>query len=282
MKTVKLDMLTFEIYDDDTEKATRKCDMKTVKLDMLTFEIYDDGTASVTACDKSATSVVIPAKVEGAYVKAVSDNAFENCKSLVSVEFPPYDEETWINDESFEEIGGNAFYGCTALRELFIPCTVATIGHGAFYRCTALEKVTLEDGLRTPYLAPYVFMDCEALKEITPIKNLNDGTFSGCASLKHMPIAEGCDEIPEDCFEHCDSLTEITIPKSVKSIGPLAFRGCASLSRVTFEDPEGWRAGSVYFPDREPRYVDFSDPIRNAKLLREMDFDDGVRGLRKE
>ena len=255
--------------------------MKEIKLDCLTFEIDDDNVATVTSCEKSATSVVIPARVEGAHVKSVADNAFEYCDKLVSVEFPPYDLEALLADEVFDEIGGNAFYGCTALREVFIPCTVWTIGHGAFCRCTALERVTLEDGLRTPYLAPYVFMDCSSLVEVTPIKSLNDGTFSGCTMLEKMPIAEDCDDIPEDCFEHCDSLTEITIPKSVKSIGPLAFRGCSNLTHVHFEDPEGWTVGSVYFPDREPKKLDLTDPIKNAKWLCGMDFDDGVKGIKK-
>lgn len=256
--------------------------MKEIKLDCLTFEIYDDNTAAVTECEKDATDVVIPRYVEGSIVKSIGDRAFENCARLKTVVLPDIAEGEFYGDDSFEEIGENAFLGCTSLEEITLPFSVMNVGHGAFYDCTALETVTFDCPADfIPHLAPYTFIGCKSLKKVTPAPMLNDGMFSGCTMLEYLPISESCAEIPEDCFEHCDSLTEITIPKSVKSIGPLAFRGCSNLTHVHFEDPEGWTVGSVYFPDREPKKLDLTDPIKNAKWLCGMDFDDGVSGIKK-
>lgn len=40
-----------------------------------------------------------------------------------------------------EEIGGQAFYGCTKLSEVSIPSSVGKIGNDGFYACTKLRKI---------------------------------------------------------------------------------------------------------------------------------------------
>ncbi len=252
--------------------------MKEVKIDNLTFKIYEDGSAYVTKCEKDATDVVIPALVEDAYVKGIEALAFENCNALRSVKLPEFDEELYYDDKRFEEIGDNAFMGCTSLEEIFIPFTVFSVNRGAFYGCTSLRKVEIENQLSTPYFYPYAFIDCSSLTDITPLNSLGDGMFSGCSSLKYLPITERCTDIGEDCFERCDALTDITIPKGIKSIEGLAFRGCANLKRVTFEEPEGWFVKIAYAVTPNERHLDLSDPERNAKRLSGMDFDDGIVG----
>ncbi len=256
--------------------------MREVKLDKLTFEIRDDGTARVTECEKDATEVVVPVRVEGAVVTEIKDHAFEYCKKLRKIELPEPDEEVRFDDPDFREIGDNAFMDCTSLEEIYLPYTVSAVYHGAFYGCTALKKVVIGNSHRPPYFAPYAFSSCTSLVEIPCLRHASEGMFSCCESLTFLPITNECKEIDEDCFEHCDSLTEITIPKSVKRIGPLAFRGCKNLRSVTFEDPTGWSTSIVYFPDREPIQLDLSDPEKNARRLSGMDFDDGVRGWFKK
>ena len=83
--------------------------------------------------------------------------------------------------------------------------------------------------------------------------------------------------IEEDAFEGCDSLTEITIPASVKTIGKLAFRGCSNLKLVHFENKDNWYWHYRYKDTIIP--IDVSDPIKIAKWLSTMDFDDGVDDL---
>ena len=248
--------------------------MKEVEYGALTLR--GDDTLTVIDCQKDATSAHIPVAVDGIPVTCIGDRAFEGCRALAEVVFP--DDEERLDYECFSlEIGGNAFMNCTSLRSLELPDYVAIIGHGAFCGCTALERVTIFCEHHC-YIAPYAFSECCSLREVTPLSELNDGIFAGCASLTSLPITEQVEEIPEDAFEHCDSLVEITIPRHIERIGALAFRGCYNLKRVTFERLGGWYETSRYAIFEGKRFpLDLSNPAKNAHELAYMDFDDGVR-----
>ena len=240
-----------------------------------------DDTLTVIGCQKDATSVHIPAAVEGIPVTCIGDRAFEGCRALAEVVFP--DDEERLDYEYFSlEIGGNAFMNCTSLRSLELPDYVAIIGHGAFCGCTALERVTIFCEHHC-YIAPYAFSECCSLREVTPLSELNDGIFAGCASLTSLPITEQVDEIPEDAFEHCDGIVELTIPRHVTRIVSEAFSGCYNLKRVTFEDPEDWYLSNRYaFFEGKHFPLDLSDPEKNAHELAYMDFDDGIIAWQKK
>lgn len=66
----------------------------------------------------SLTQVALPAKVQ-----TVEDQAFANCRNLVSVRL----------NEGLKEIGNKAFESCKALREITIPSTVTKIGYSVFH-----------------------------------------------------------------------------------------------------------------------------------------------------
>jgi hypothetical protein len=56
---------------------------------------------------------------------SICDNAFENCKNLISVDIP----------NSVTSIGDDAFSGCSGLTSVTIPNSVSSIGVFAFYNC---------------------------------------------------------------------------------------------------------------------------------------------------
>ncbi|MGN1042729.1 MAG: leucine-rich repeat domain-containing protein, partial [Christensenellales bacterium] len=62
------------------------------------------------------------------YGSVIPSSAFKNCVSLKTVRI-----------DCAERIEGNAFYGCSAIEEAFLPSTVAFIGSGAFYKCSSLK-----------------------------------------------------------------------------------------------------------------------------------------------
>lgn len=64
---------------------------------------------------------------------SIEDNAFENCTSLTSIQFP----------ESLKTIGEEAFYGCSGLKDLFFSAKIETYGEGAFEGCTEVETLTV-------------------------------------------------------------------------------------------------------------------------------------------
>ena len=90
------------------------------------------------------------------------------------------------------------------------------------------------------------------------------------------PVTDRLTEIEDDAFEHCDGLTEIHFPQTLRRIGDLAFRGCRGLRRVSFAEKEGWYVTCRYHDSEDA--LDLSDPERNARLLVQVDFDDGPNG----
>lgn len=81
-------------------------------------------------------------------------------------------------------IGEKAFFGCSALTEIEIPETVATVGGSAFRNCTDLEKLTLNEGLLS--IGEYAFADCIKLTEVfipESVTNIDANAFAGCENL---------------------------------------------------------------------------------------------------
>ncbi|MCM1546414.1 MAG: leucine-rich repeat domain-containing protein [Clostridiales bacterium] len=101
-----------------------------------------NGCTNLTGVNLAATDIT-----------EIGDSAFASCQNLRNVTLP--DGVKKIGDRAFsecgllsvdlkgaEEIGNNAFYHCTALREVAMGA-VKTIGNNAFYSCAALEEIDL-------------------------------------------------------------------------------------------------------------------------------------------
>lgn len=246
--------------------------MKTVLYEKLTLALDENlNWLYVIGCEKDAVEVVIPKTIDGAWVCEISEHAFDGCKSLKSVIFPEYDEYDYIHGELLKEIGWYAFSGCVSLRKVKLPQTVHTIDRGAFYGCKNLKSIEFAPNV---FVGAFAFYGCESLTKIPDLYRISEGAFSGCKSLKKLPICNVTEEICEDGFEHCESVEEVTIPKSLTRIESEAFSNCYNLKRVYFERQDGW----VYYCNyRQAEFpLNVSDPERNAKNLRTLDFDDGV------
>lgn len=231
----------------------------------------DDDTYAVVYCSKEAETVSIPAEIDGVAVTAIADNAFEECRMLLHVEFEPPSEELLMAGAVLTEIGEYAFSYCDNLVSIDIPYTVYSIGRGAFYNCSSLKLATLP---ASAYVGSYAFCGCTELEKISPLAYASEGILSSCEKLSKIELLPGISEICEDAFEDCYALTEIVIPRNVRRIEQLAFRGCHGLKRVRFEDPEGWFVRIRY--DGSVHAIDTANEFEIAEELSHMDFDDGV------
>ena len=59
---------------------------------------------------------------------------------------------------SNDEIGSNAFYGCSRLTSINLPSSITEIGDGAFQNCSGLTSLNLPDGITS--IDEYAFCDC--------------------------------------------------------------------------------------------------------------------------
>jgi hypothetical protein len=88
-------------------------------------------------------------------VEEIYDNAFEDCWSLVEVEF----------SEGLERIGSHAFYNCQNLKNINkLPSTLKEIGDHAFARCASLDSIEFPEGLLV--IGEIAFEFCHGLKTI--------------------------------------------------------------------------------------------------------------------
>lgn len=165
------------------------------------------------------------------HVMSVGNSAFSGCTSVTTLQL----------NEELQTIGETAFIG-TAMIELTIPASVASIGENAFtsetlQRVTVTEGVTEINGLS----------GCPALQEVqlpSTLKSIAEYAFGEDAALEHITIPDGTESISHSAFAGCESLQSITIPDSVTSIGEDVFYGCnlaggITLSAAITEIPSG-------------------------------------------
>ena len=184
---------------------------------------------------RGVVNVIIP---EG--FTTISNNAFQDCDSLVSVTIP----------DSVTSIGSSAFEDCSSLASVVIPDRVTSIGDSAFCDCDNLTSITV--GVNNPN---YMSIDSNLYskdgktliqyaigKEDTSfdipdsVTSIGDSAFWGCYNLQSVDIPDSVTSIGEYAFYGCYNLQSVDIPDSVTSIGRYAFSGCSRLTSVVIPD----------------------------------------------
>ncbi|MDE7265559.1 MAG: leucine-rich repeat domain-containing protein, partial [Clostridia bacterium] len=108
-------------------------------------------------------------------------------------------------------IGENAFYSCSALKNVILGGSLKEIGENAFGYCISLTDINLQD---------------------TKLDTLGACAFFACMKLTYVSLPRTLGEICEQTFYYCSALADVVIPRSVTNIGTDAFYGCASLLQV--------------------------------------------------
>ena len=102
--------------------------------DLFELTILSDNTYAISGIkDNTVTSITIPDRIYGFPVTKISENAFKDNLTLISVQIP----------DSLKSIGKSAFKNCTALTELSISADseLTSIEADAFYGCTNLKSI---------------------------------------------------------------------------------------------------------------------------------------------
>ena len=118
----------------------------------------------------------------------------------------------WGLFTSNDELGYEAFSGCSVLTSLTLPSSVTSIGDYAFYGCSGLTSLTLPSS----------------------VTSIGEYAFRGCSGLTSLTIPSSVTSIGSAAFSGCSGLTSLTIPSSVTSIGSAAFYGCSGLTNLYY------------------------------------------------
>ena len=132
--------------------------------DNLTYEIVGDETKTVTitGCDKNATTIEVPAEIEGVPVTKIGYQAFRSCYNLAEATLPDsivtMDGSVFDGDKNLrtvnlpanlKELGTETFSGCTSLKEVTLPEQLASLPSGTFLGCTYLTTVSIPESVTT-------------------------------------------------------------------------------------------------------------------------------------
>ena len=171
------------------------------------------------------------------YNDEIGYDAFYGCSGLTSLTLPA----------GITEIDDCAFYDCSGLTSLTLPAGITEISKGAFWGCSGLKEVRfcINDNLDTYLIKghPYIDVDCGINyyindKEITSIEipsnvtTLGNYVFQGCRGLTSLTLPAGITSIGWNAFYGCSGLTSLNLPAGITSIGSEAFYGCSGLTSL--------------------------------------------------
>lgn len=249
----------------------------TWELDLETGTLTISGTGEMTDYLSNSpwrSNADIKSIVLNDGITSIGNNAFYECRNLVSVSIPSsvirigYKAFEYcsglsnitipsgvinIDDFAFSycssltgditipstvtNIGEYAFNYCSNLTSILIPDSVIQIGDHAFSYCSSLKNITLPSYITS--IENFAFYECSALESISipnRITNIGYGAFGKCKNLVNINIPESVICIDNAAFSGCSSLSNIILPNNITSIGNNAFSDCSKLTNITIPD----------------------------------------------
>ena len=172
-------------------------------------------------------------------VISISDNAFENCTYLNTVNIP----------STIESIGAKAFYGCQSIQKIDIPRNVTSIGENLFSN-TSTKIICYSNSEAHTYAVnnnyPYTFIDTVFDYELDENDNaIITGFNQNSLSVENVLIPEAIDGhsvvgIKENAFEYDEIIKTVTISKNIQNIADSAFYNCKNLESFNVVDDNNY------------------------------------------
>lgn len=186
----------------------------------MTYEITN-GKVTITGCDREATEVFIPAKIEGKPVAFLGFWAFSHCENLKKFDvdsnnsyFSSFDGVLYNKDKTVllrcpetkesvtiyngvKIIGNESFAFCKKLTQVNLPKTVEEIGYYAFDTCVGLTKIVIPDSVKT----------------------IGMQAFEYCINITEIKLGKSVERIDDYAFSSCFKVTAINVPESIVYMG---------------------------------------------------------------
>ena len=214
---------------------------------------FDPATGTITGCDNTVTTVVIPASIQGVRVEAIGDVAFDSKANLTKVVLP----------EGITTIGFRAFGYNSKLTSVNLPGSITSISSGAFNMTTSLRSVgptgggydieygwkeeipehafdcatgvssvVIADGITTLGKSCFEATAIAELRLPDSVTTIKDYAFESCSSLRTLQFSNNLTSIGERAFEGCTKLPSLYLPYGLKTIGHRCFGKCSLLTSV--------------------------------------------------
>lgn len=208
------------------------------------FEVTltDDLTgAIITGYKGQGGNLIIPDTIQGFPVKEIGDQVFvagisRGFGGRVG-NYGVYDFRTPNGHYEYETI----YVNCNSLTNVVIPDSVEKIGAYAF-----------------------VGHDFTTIKLPNQIKEIGQGAFYYCRSLKNIELPDSLEILDRNVFENCESLQSVKLSNSLKKIEARTFKYCKSLQNIELPDSIE-EIGKGAF-EAKAGYENSSSSLKNVKL----------------
>ena len=226
------------------------------------------GVNAITGCHKLKAITYKP----GSHLKKLGNGALSDNFALETIALPKTVNDIGectmffnysLREVNFEEgsswtkLPEGTFARDSKLERVNLPATVTSIGGNAFWNCSALKDIDLT---KISNIGEKAFFHCTGLTSIelsNDIEELKGGTFEGCTGLKSVKLGSGLKALGDlvqqgedeltGVFEGCTSLEEIHIPEKTDVIGKNAFKDCNKLRNIIIESPVLSKVGANAF-----------------------------------
>jgi hypothetical protein len=186
----------------------------------------------------------VPSSIEIIYPDCFgsNDKQWQACRSLEVIVFEP--------DSRLRYLGNNAFYGCRALKCIYLPAAVESVCSACFADCCNFAHFGFEPDSRLNLIGERVFQRCLALKSIIIPASVSDLSImafscSGIDNIAAISIEEANEnfQISGDCIVDINSVRLVhyfgssstaTLNRDIEILGRTSF-AFASLSDLRFE-----------------------------------------------
>ena len=158
------------------------------------------------------------------------------------------------------------FQNNTHLKSITIPASVEQIGENAFYNCSMLKEVKFDNGTAPLVIGSYAFMGTalESLSLPSRLSSIESNAFTNL-NLKNVSFG-GADSmlnyIGDSAFSGTD-LTTVTLPSGVREIGNRVFADMDYLTNVTLNE------GLTTIGDNVFAYGDDYDEVEDSESVLE-------------
>lgn len=144
----------------------------------------------------SPSDITLPGEVNGRDIVGIAKDAFKAENSIKSVTIP----------SSYKYISDYAFYDCDSLVTVKLPDSIEEIGVGVFESCNKLSNFTMSKSVSV--ISNYAFKDCSAITSIdlTSATTINKGAFLNCSELTSVTVSDKLEYATKEAFYGCDKL----------------------------------------------------------------------------
>ena len=165
-------------------------------------------TSMITGYTGSETDIVFPTEINGVTMTEIGGSAFRNNTAITSVVIP----------EGYDNLSGQAFRGCTSLRKVTLPNTLAgSMGTYVFRDCSALESINIPEKITS--IGSAAFRDCTNADLVidiqsTSLTSVSSSAFTNVVGTIKVYSQEMYDLISANASSANVVLVEATEPSS--------------------------------------------------------------------